>query len=99
MVKAPKGYRHRTRRLLKKGVRERGAVPKASVAFYPYKVGDRVAIIIDPSFHDGMPHRRYHGRTGVIVGTRGRAYIVEVKVGNKVKHIITYAVHLRPVSG
>ena len=98
MVRAPRGYRHRTRRLLKKSVRERGSIPRTSVMFYPYKEGDRVAIIIDPSFHDGMPHRRYHGLTGVIVGRRGRAYIVKVMLGNKEKTIITYAAHLRPLA-
>lgn len=98
MVKAPKGYRHRTRKLLRKPIREKGAVPKASIMFYPYKEGDRVAIIIDPSFHKGMPHRRYHGLTGVIVGRRGRAYVVKVNVGNKEKVVITYAAHLRPLS-
>ncbi len=97
MVKAPKGYRHRTRKLLTKDVRERGAIPRASVMFYPYKVGDKVAIKIDPSFHKGMPHRRYHGLTGTIVGVRGRAYVVSVPVGDSVKTIITYAAHLRPL--
>ncbi|MFP3171688.1 MAG: 50S ribosomal protein L21e [Acidilobus sp.] len=98
MVKAPKGYRHRTRKLLTKSVRERGAVPKASVLFYPYKVGDKVTIRIDPSFHKGMPHRRYHGLTGTIVGVRGHAYVVSVPIGKStVKTIITYAAHLRPL--
>ncbi|MGC9209885.1 MAG: 50S ribosomal protein L21e [Acidilobus sp.] len=98
MVRAPRGYRHRTRKLLRKSVRERGAIPRTSVMFYPYKEGDRVTIIIDPSYHDGMPHRRYHGLTGVIVGRRGRAYIVKVMLGNKEKTIITYAAHLRPLT-
>lgn len=96
MVKAPQGYRHRTRRLLRKDVRERGAVPKASVLLREYNVGDRVAIKIDPSFHYwAMPHRRYHGLTGVILGKRGSCYIVEVYLGDKRKTIFVSPVHIR----
>jgi len=36
-----------------------------------FEVGDMVDIMTDSSQHKrGMPHRRYHGRTGSIVGTR-----------------------------
>ena len=98
MVKAPKGYRHRTRKLLRKDVRERGAVPKVSVLLREYNVGDRVAIKIDPSFHYwGMPHRRYHGLTGTVVGRRGSCYIVEVYLGDKRKVLFVPPVHLRPL--
>jgi LSU ribosomal protein L21E len=97
MVKAPQGYRHRTRRLLRKNVRERGGVPKISVLLREYNVGDRVAIKIDPSFHSSMPHRRYHGLTGVIQGKRGSCYIVEVYLGGKRKTLFVSPIHLRPL--
>ncbi len=98
MVKAPKGYRHRTRKLLRKHVREKGAVPKASVILRDYKPGDKVAIIIDPSFPDwGMPHRRFHGLTGTVTGKRGEAYEVEVYLGRKKKILYVPPVHLRPM--
>lgn len=47
-----------------------------------------------------MPHRRYHGRTGVIIGIRGRCYEVQVKLGNAKKMLIIGKEHLRlnPVS-
>ncbi|MDP8002747.1 MAG: 50S ribosomal protein L21e [Caldisphaera sp.] len=96
MVKAPTGYRSKTRNLLRKHVREKGGVPRLSKALYPYQVGDKVTIKIDSSFHDGMPHRRFHGLTGTIVDKRGKAYVVKVNLGNKEKTLITYAVHLRP---
>jgi large subunit ribosomal protein L21e len=99
MVKAPQGFRHRTRRLLRKDVREGGAIPKASVLLREYNVGDRVAIKIDSSFHYwAMPHRRYHGLTGVVVGKRGSCYIVEVYLGDKKKTLFVAPVHLRPLS-
>ena len=35
-----------------------------------------------------MPHRRYHGRTGVITGFRGRCFEVKVKIGKAEKTLI-----------
>jgi len=98
MVKAPRGYRHRTRKLLRKRVREKGSVPRLSVILRRYEVGERVAIKIDPSFHYAMPHRRFHGLTGIVVGTRGRAYIVKVRLGRKEKTLFVTPEHLRPLS-
>ncbi len=97
LVKAPRGYRHRTRKLLTKPVRERGAVPKLSIILKEYNVGEKVAIKIDPSFHYAMPHRRFHGLTGTVIGKRGRAYIVEVYLGNKKKVLFVTPEHLRPL--
>ncbi len=96
MVKAPKGYRHRTRKLLRKNVRERGAIPPLSMLLIDYKPGDRVHIKINPSIVKGMPHRRFHGKTGIIVGRRGRAYIVEVYLGKKKKTLIVRPEHMMP---
>ena len=97
MVKAPRGYRHRTRKLLRKKVREKGSVPRLSVVLREYKVGEKVAIKIDPSFHYAMPHRRFHGLTGTVVGRRGRAYIVKVRLGRKEKTLFVTPEHLRPI--
>ncbi|MEM1627835.1 MAG: 50S ribosomal protein L21e [Desulfurococcaceae archaeon] len=97
MVKAPKGYRHRTRKLLKKNIREKGAVPPLSLVMISYKEGDKVHIQINPSINSGMPHRRYHGKTGIIVGKRGKCYIVKVHLGNKEKLLFIRPEHLRPV--
>jgi len=96
LVKAPKGYRHRTRKLLRKSPRERGQVPSLSYLLIDYKPGDRVHIVINPSIHNGMPHRRYHGKTGVIIGRRGDAYEVKVSLGGKVKILYIRPEHLRP---
>ncbi len=61
-----------------------------------YNVGDRVHIVINPSIHTGMPHRRYHGKTGVVVGKRGKCYIVKVMLGDKEKILFVRPEHLRP---
>lgn len=97
LVKAPRGYRHRTRKLLKKSVRERGIVPPLSLLIANYSVGERVHIVINPSVHAGMPHRRYHGKTGIIIGKRGKCYIVSVMLGDKEKTLFIRPEHLRPV--
>jgi len=96
MVKAPQGLRHRTRKVFSKSVRERGAVPPLSRILINYMPGDRVYIVADPAIHKAMPHRRYHGKVGTVVGKRGRAYIVQLKVGSKIKTLFLLPEHLRP---
>lgn len=95
MVKKSHGFRARTRSLMSKRVRDRGLSPLSTVLI-DYEIGDRVNIVIDSAVHKGMPHRRYHGRTGVVTGKRGRAIEVDVKMGNAVKSLIIRPEHLRP---
>lgn len=97
MVKAPKGLRHKTRKLLKKHIREKGAVPPLSLLMIKYNIGEKVHIVPNPAIHKGMPHRRYVGKTGVIVGKRGKAYMIEVNLGKKRKLLFVRPEHLRPV--
>jgi large subunit ribosomal protein L21e len=90
-----RGYRTKTRHKHRKNVRKRGL---GSVEKYliDYKTGDKVDIITDPSVHRrGMPHSRFHGRTGTIIGQRGRCYLVVVKLGNSQKTLIIGKEHLR----
>lgn len=96
MVKASRGLRHRTRKLLKKNVRDRGAIPRLSSVMLEYNVGDKVHIVPNPAVHEALPHRRYIGKTGTVIGKRGRAYLVEVLVGAKKKTVITVPEHLSP---
>lgn len=91
-----KGYRSRTRKILRKRIDEKYLSLKVTPLLYDYKPGDKVVIDIDPSIHEGMPHRRYQGRVAVVSGMRGRAYILEVKVGGKTKQIIARPEHIRP---
>lgn len=90
-----RGYRTKTRHKHRKKVRKRGL---GSIEKYliDYEINDKVDIISDPSFHKrGFPHSRYHGRTGTIIGQRGRCYLVEVKLGNSKKTLIIGKDHLR----
>ena len=60
-----------------------------------YEVNSTVNIVIEPSVQKGRPHRRFHGKTGLVREKRGKAYLIEVKDGNSVKQIITYPEHLK----
>jgi large subunit ribosomal protein L21e len=96
MVGRSHGFRIRTRHVLKKRSRERGKVT-VNRFLRMFQVGDRAAIKLEPSVHQGMPHPKYHGRTGVVVEVRGKAYVVRIRDGNKPKDIIARAVHLIPI--
>ncbi|MCX6680917.1 MAG: 50S ribosomal protein L21e [Methanothrix sp.] len=85
--------RKKSRDKLSRTVRARG---KSSVvrAIQEFETGAMVHVIIDPSIHKGMPHPRFHGKTGEVVGTRGRAFVLRVTDGNATKTLITLPEHL-----
>jgi len=93
-MRKSKGYRNRTRHLFKKHTREKGIRP-LDYLLRDFNEGDVVDIIIDPSEHKGMPHRRYHGKTGEIIKKQGQAFIIAIKQGNAIKKIIANKEHLR----
>ena len=96
-MRRSKGYRSRTRSLLRKRPRERGKIGLSRI-LRPYENGDKVTILLEPSVHKGMPHRRYHGRIGVIQGKRGKSYLVNVAMGKQTKQIIARPEHLTPAN-
>ncbi|MFW9974397.1 MAG: 50S ribosomal protein L21e [Candidatus Thorarchaeota archaeon] len=98
MVKNSHGYRSRTRGLMSKRVRQRG-LSSPSKVLVDYEVGQRVDVVIDSGFHKGMPHKRYHGRTGVVTGLRGRAVVVDVGIGKATRTLIVRREHLQPSRG
>jgi large subunit ribosomal protein L21e len=62
--------------------------------FVAYKIGDIVDIKCDGSVMDGMPHKFYHGRTGVVFNVTKQSVGVEV---NKVLRgkILKKRIHVR----
>ena len=94
MVRNSKGTRTGTRKIIARKPRERGLSP-ITRSLQQYEVGQYVNIVIDPSMHNGMPHKRFHGLTGIVNKIQGDAYIVKVKVGTKYKHPIICPEHLR----
>lgn len=91
-----KGKRSETRNKLRKNVRDRGKIALKRMT-QEFSEDDRVSIKIDPSIMSGQPHPRFYGKTGVIAGKQGKAYVVEVKDGGKTKKIISGSEHLEKV--
>jgi len=89
-----KGYRVKTRTLFRKSPRETGMRPLGNL-LHEYNCGDKVVIVIDPAFHKGMPHRRYHGKVGVILEKRGRAYVINLEAAGE-KTVIARPEHIKP---
>jgi large subunit ribosomal protein L21e len=91
------GFRFKSGRKLRKRVREKGI--KIRRVLQTFEIGQTVHIDIDPAVHKGMPHPRFQGRTGVVVGQRGRAYMVRIRDGRSYKILIVRPEHLKPQGG
>ncbi|KAF8208423.1 ribosomal protein L21e-domain-containing protein [Mycena galopus ATCC 62051] len=78
------GYRARTRHMFKRGFKEHGPV-KLSTFLINYHVGDIVDIKANAAQQKGMPHKYYHGRTGIVYNVTPSAVgvIVYKVVGNR----------------
>ena len=61
-----------------------------------YNVGDRALVTIDPRQHKALPHRRYHGKVGIVKEVGRRTVILNVKLGDKTKTLITRLDHIKP---
>lgn len=94
-MRKSKGYQANTRALFRLNPRERGKTTLGKV-LYDFKEGERVLVKINPSVHKGMPHRRFHGKIGVVATKRGRSYVVDVAIGNSTKEIVVRPEHLSP---
>ncbi|KAJ3318292.1 60S ribosomal protein L21 [Boothiomyces sp. JEL0866] len=91
------GLRARTRHLFSRDFRQKGSIP-LSTYLKNYKVGDIVDIKANGAVHKGMPHKYYHGKTGIIYNVTkssvgiivhkivGSRYI-EKRVNIRVEHI------------
>jgi large subunit ribosomal protein L21e len=88
------GFRFKSGRKLRKRIREKGI--KIKRALQTFDVGQTVHIDIDSAVHKGMPHPRFQGRTGVVIGQRGRAYLIRVRDGKSYKTLIVRPEHLKP---
>jgi large subunit ribosomal protein L21e len=71
--------------------------PKVSVndIVQEFVKGDKVQIVVDSSYHSGLPHKSFHGLTGKVSGKRGEAYIVDVLKGNQPLKVLTTPVHMK----
>jgi large subunit ribosomal protein L21e len=79
---------------MRKRLNERGPITVNRIV-KTFKVGDSVAIDLEPSFHKGMPFKRFQGMTGVVEGQRGDAYVIKISDQGKPKTVVAYPIHLR----
>jgi len=87
------GYRARTRSKFSRPFRRHGT-EHLSTYLKTYKIGDYVDVIANGAVHKGMPHKFYHGRTGVIWNITPRA--VGVVISKRVNtRIINKRIHVR----
>ncbi|MEM7821831.1 MAG: 50S ribosomal protein L21e [Candidatus Aenigmatarchaeota archaeon] len=94
MVKKSRGFRSGTREKLTQKPAYRPAITKFLQEF---EKNQKVVILPEPSSHQGMPHPRFKGKIGRVIGRRGKSYIVEISDGNKVKKVIARPEHLKMV--
>ncbi len=87
------GTRRKARYILTKDNAARGI----SYLLHDYKVGDKVVVDVDPREHSTTPHRRFHGRTGVVEDVGRRILKVSVMFGDKKKILQTKFNHIKPL--
>ena len=85
--------RSKTRSIYTKEARQKGKI-SLSRFFAVFKEGDRVGLAGEPAVMEGMYHPRFYGKSGTVVGKRGRCYLVSIQDGGKEKQLIIHPVHL-----
>lgn len=90
------GYRRKTRNL-RITPRQRGKTRIRSI-LASFDQDETVSIKINPS-RQNIPHPRFNGRVGKVIGKQGRAYYVSVKDGGKTKKLLVTPEHLRRLQG
>jgi len=88
------GFRANTRYKLRKRAGTKGKVTITRL-LQKFNIGDRVRIIQEPAVQKGMPHPRFRNLVGKVLTKEGKnAYTLQIKDGNKLKIVVSRAVHL-----
>ncbi|RZC83426.1 hypothetical protein C5167_046210 [Papaver somniferum] len=95
------GLRSRTRDLFSRPFRKKGYIALTTY-LRTFKIGDYVDIKVNGAIHKGMPHKFYHGRTGIVWNVTKRAIGVEINkqasfsISRSVRgHILKKRIHVR----
>ena len=78
---------------MKKKIRTKGKL-RLSRIFQQLKKGDRVAVVRELAEKSGFP-KTLQGRSGIVEGKKGRAYIVKIQQGKMEKRFIIKPIHLK----
>ena len=76
-----------------KPIRQRGKLGLSRV-FSELNIGDKVALVRDLSFKASFP-KTWQGRTGKVTEKKGRAYVIKVYDGNKLKTVTVKRINLK----
>lgn len=88
------GFRRKTRKKLRKSIREKG---KISIRRYlqEFNIGDKVVLKAEPAVQKGMYFPAFHGKIGIVNSQRGRCYEIIILDGKKQKKLSVHPVHLK----
>ena len=87
------GYRAKTRDLFAKKFGKHGTLPTQTF-LKTYRLGQIVDVRGDGSVHKGMPHKIYHGKTGIVWNVTKRA--IGVQINKQVRNrIVPKRIHVR----
>ncbi|MFT4313504.1 MAG: 50S ribosomal protein L21e [Candidatus Woesearchaeota archaeon] len=88
------GNRRKTRHIFQNSIRQKG---KISIRRYlhDFEQGQRVLLLAQPAIQKGLYFRRFHGRSGIVLGKQGDCYKVEVTDKDMTKKIIVHPAHLK----
>ena len=89
-----RGTRANTRASTRKSPRTKG-MPNVNKYVQEFEIGQKVHIKIDSSVHEGMPFKRFWGKTGIVLGKQGKSYLVEASDMGAKKQVIIHPVHLK----
>jgi large subunit ribosomal protein L21e len=84
----------KTRNTLSVSPRNKG-LPQVTSSLRRFSVGEKASVRLDGRVQHGMPHPRYQGKTGTVVGRQGRAFVVEIVEGKKTKTLLVGPEHLQ----
>tara|TARA_Y100000310_G_scaffold206321_1_gene206732 strand:- start:235 stop:483 length:249 start_codon:yes stop_codon:yes gene_type:complete len=76
-----------------KQIRQKGKV-KLSNYFKKIEDGGKISVVRELGVKTGFP-KRIIGKSGKVIGSRGKYKLIEIKDGNKTKTFIIHPIHLK----
>jgi large subunit ribosomal protein L21e len=96
MAKRIGSSKRKTRQIMRKHKNRKGKI-SFTAYFQKFNIGDTVALKCEPAVQKGMYFPRFHGKTAVVTGVKGKCYEVRIKDMDKEKTLIVHPVHLKKI--